>query len=130
MQSARLPLFLVSSIAVLSAAPLAAQAPPNLTSSSVALGTLSPTTLDVGDVNGDGVRDLIVCGKTTTLPGAIGLLLGDGLGGFFPPTVLSLSTAVAAAATGDLNGDGKIDLVAALDPVTAAGSLQPLLGNG
>jgi uncharacterized protein (TIGR03437 family) len=61
-----------------------------------------------GDFNGDGKLDLIVGYGTGTLA----LLLGDGAGGFKPPTVLAtFSGGIAVRLAADMNRDGKLDLL-------------------
>ena len=67
-----------------------------------------PISVAVGDFNGDGNLDLAVGNNG----GTIGVLMGNGSGGFGTATTLStgsdlLDTVVAA----DLNGDGRPDLI-------------------
>ena len=60
----------------------------------------------LADLNRDGALDIAV------KPG-LNVLLGDGKGGFCAPRFFSASPITSGGiATGDLNGDGKIDLVA------------------
>src|SRR5262249_40237819 len=71
----------------------------------------------VGDYNGDGNPDLLVfspdafsssCSFTSD---RYAVLYGDGRGGFSPPATFTLAQRPSAFETGDLNGDGKTDLV-------------------
>jgi hypothetical protein len=77
----------------------------------------NPEGVAVGDFNGDGNLDIV----TANGDGTITVLPGKGNGTFRPPETLMLPNVVAnqfaqfprarAIAVGDLNGDGKLDLV-------------------
>ena len=97
--------------------------------SAVDPGAVNPTNLQIlgsGDINGDGVPDLIASDSTQFNAGAAPLddivsLLSDGKGGFKEVTAISAATLNASgfAANGlavyptvvDLNGDGRADLL-------------------
>ena len=68
---------------------------------------LKPGTLVVGDWNADGKPDLASPGS-----GNIQLLIGTGAGNFVAGSSASIETGSFVVAAGDLNGDGKADLVA------------------
>jgi hypothetical protein len=72
---------------------------------------LSPLSLTVGDVNGDGNTDVIVTANSST----VGILLGIGTGALLGTATYSTGTGTQpwGVALGDINGDGKPDLVTA-----------------
>jgi len=93
-----------------------------------------------GDLNGDGKPDLIVAFNNSdqTQPGGVAVLLGKGDGTFQAPVNIMLpgplvqqatgSTASAALTLGDLNGDGKLDVVTAFQG--SPNQVAVLLGDG
>ena len=97
----------------------------------------SPTSVAVGDFNGDGVLDLAVTVARSTIarpvaPASILVFLGKGDGTFLAP-VSSNSPVVSiwSLVTGDFNKDGKADVAA----INSSGSLAPdqvlvFLGQG
>ncbi|MFZ5439370.1 MAG: FG-GAP repeat domain-containing protein, partial [Myxococcota bacterium] len=85
-------------------------------------GSLAPTGITAGDVDGDGLLDLVVTGVT------VSVLFGDGDGGF--SQTVNVSTAVAARSVlADVDGDGTTDIVTSQSNVNSAG-LATLLNRG
>src|SRR5207244_3448442 len=90
-----------------------------------------PTSVVVGDFNGDGKQDIAV----GTQGGKIDVFLGNGNGTFQAPKVfnLGINNSIGSLVAGDFNHDGKLDLAAAsvlLSGQTQTGQVTVLLGNG
>jgi hypothetical protein len=81
-----------------------------------------PSTVSLGDVNGDGQLDGIFLES-----GTISVTLGNGEGSFQEQQHYAVGSSPASASLGDINGDEHLDLM-----VTNLGSddLSVLLGNG
>jgi hypothetical protein len=91
-------------------------------------GGAVPSGVIVGDFNGDGNADLAVANdSSTTAPGGVRLLFGNGKGAFQTTTDFATGAGPIAVAWADVNGDGKLDLITAN---SAAGTVSVLLGNG
>jgi hypothetical protein len=88
-----------------------------------AVGTY-PTCVAIGDLNGDGKRDLVA---TNSVSNTISVLLANGLGGFGAHTDFAVGGNPRCVAMGDFNGDGKRDVAVAN---AAANSVSVLLGDG
>jgi hypothetical protein len=90
-----------------------------------------PTWIATGDFDGDGKLDLAVayhgCASATACPGGIAIFLGKGDGSFKNSVTYETGDDPRYVAIGDLNGDGKLDLV-----VTnySGNTVSILLGNG
>jgi hypothetical protein len=96
-------------------------------------GCCDSLSVAAADVNNDGKRDLLVANACTivqfacTSSGTVGVLLGNGDGTFQAAVTYGTGGHLASSvAVGDVNGDGKPDVVVAnQDP-----SVSVLLGNG
>ncbi len=86
---------------------------------------VDPTSLTVGDFNGDGIPDLLVVGRYVLVS------LGNG-DGTFRPGFIPNTGPVYSVAVGDFNGDGKLDfVVSGFDAATNTQRLFTVyLGNG
>jgi hypothetical protein len=62
--------------------------------------------LQVSDLNGDGIPDLVFC-----TPNQIGVILSKGKGSFEPPVFINVENPQFTFAIADLNADGKPDLL-------------------
>jgi hypothetical protein len=95
------------------------------TQTTYAAGANVPTYVRYIDVNADGFPDLVVAEKTGK---KVSVLLGNGNGTFQAALLNTAGNSPRAVAVGDLNGDGKMDLVVANGNVD--NNIGVLLGNG
>ena len=93
--------------------------------------------LAVGDFNGDGKLDVAIANPSTpgNMDGTVAVLLGHGDGTFGPAQSVPISYGAGIGpffvTTADLNGDGKLDLVALTGVSgTYSGGVAVLAGNG
>jgi uncharacterized protein (TIGR03437 family) len=84
----------------------------------------TPVAVFTADLNGDGKVDLVVANQDFNV-GAVSVLLGNGDGTFQAPQQYKGGPSATAAAIGDFDGDGKLDL-ASVDN----NGLNVFLGNG
>jgi hypothetical protein len=96
-------------------------------------GGTGASSVAIADVNGDGRLDLLVAniGGEDNGDGSVAVLLGNGDGTFQPAVPYSAGGSDAiSVAVGDVNGDGKPDLVVGVGTGQGEGMLSVLLGNG
>ena len=86
-----------------------------------------PTSVAIGDFNGDGKADLAVKNENS---GNVSILLGNGDGTFAAAVNFAVGTEPWSVAVGDFNGDGKADLAVADAGSDGGDSVSILLGNG
>ena len=96
-----------------------------------AFGTgADPTSIAIGDVNGDGYANLAVGNNDG---GTVSVLEGDGLGWFAAKTDFAAGPGASSVALADLNGDARLDLAVTNRDAprfpscwaTATGALRP-----
>ena len=91
-----------------------------------------------GDLNGDGIADLVLadqCATNNCTAGSVSVLLGNGDGTFSTAVSYDAGGANAfAVSVGDVNGDGKVDVIVASNCLSnsdcSTGSLSVLMSNG
>jgi len=86
-----------------------------------------PISLVVGDFNGDDIPDLAVGSSNTNTLNYVTVLLGKGDGTFQTAQDFLVGSGPASVALGDLNSDGRLDLVTAN---FTGNNVSVLLGNG
>ena len=90
--------------------------------------TYDPVMLATGDVNGDGIPDIVYADGTG--PYALHVLLGNGNGTFTHKTDIDLPTGTGPIINlADVTHDGIIDIIVG-GPGTTAGEVAVLVGNG
>ena len=77
-----------------------------------------PNDLALADFNGDGKLDVVTCNDGDTVT----VWLGDGRAGFAPAPGPPLRAAAHLVAAGDVNGDGRDDIITGAGPGTTGGS--------
>ena len=91
-----------------------------------------PDSLTFGDFNRDGKLDLITAnGNGWNQPGTLSLLLGRGDGSFEAAANISVERGPRGIVAADFNGDGKLDVAAAISGGwTETNRVNVLLGRG
>jgi hypothetical protein len=90
----------------------------------------APSSVAVGDFDGDGRSDLVVADFQLNSPGKLSVLLGNGDGTFqAAQSIAAGDAAVSFVAVGDFNADGKLDLVV-INDAAPDGAVAVLLGRG
>ncbi len=84
-----------------------------------------PRGVTIADVSKDGRPDLVVTQSKVSNVGEVAVLIGNGTGGFGPPTVTHTGPVPVAAAAGDFNRDTNVDVVV----VSHTGNVLSLLQN-
>jgi hypothetical protein len=85
-----------------------------------------PVSVAVGDLNEDGIPDLVVASRN---PNSVSVLLGLGGGKFAPPTNY-LASGGWAVVLGDFNRDGHLDVATANGLNGSTAGVEILLGDG
>jgi hypothetical protein len=83
--------------------------------------------LTMGDFDGDGHADLLIYSDPAAISSAY-VYYGDGTGHFPQSITLSLPEGYAAFSGGDVNTDGKMDVIA-VDPTVSANRIYVFYGN-
>ena len=81
----------------------------------------------LGDVNADGKLDVVTANRMSGMSGSVSVLLGNGDGSFAEHADFAVGSGPSSMALGDLNGDGRLDVVTGN---AMSDSVSVLLGKG
>jgi hypothetical protein len=101
-----------------------AQNGPFINLSAITVGK-GPTGVAVGDLNGDGIPDIVT---TNSADGTVSIILGNGDGSYGTPKTLATNAGPGAIVIADFNGDGNRDLI--VGTTSGNSTVQIFLGNG
>lgn len=92
---------------------------------------ITPYALAVGDVDGNGTPDLVSITSDNASSTTVSILLGDGHGNFQQPVSQQTFAGIypGPAYLSDLDGDGKLDLVLAMEQPSGVGGTLVWLKN-
>jgi hypothetical protein len=93
-------------------------------------GGYNPYTLVAADFNGDDNLDVAVTNANDALVNSVSVFLGNGNGTLKPLVAYDVGQSPYFIATGDLNGDGTLDLMVLNTGCCPSPSLSVLYGNG
>ena len=89
---------------------------------------INPFGIVAADFNGDGSLDVAVTNNNDALTNSVSIFLGNGDGTFKPYVQYAVGQSPTMIATGDMDGDGKLDLMVMNDSPIGA-SVSVLFGN-
>jgi FG-GAP-like repeat/HYDIN/CFA65/VesB-like, Ig-like domain/Cep192 domain 4 len=90
---------------------------------------INPAQLVAADFDGDGNLDVAVVNENDALVNTVSVFLGNGDGTFKPLVQYDVGSSPYPIALGDLDGDGRLDLIV-LNASFSAPTLSVLYGNG
>jgi hypothetical protein len=90
----------------------------------------NPVSVALADLNGDGRLDIVTASAKSYANGRVSVLLATSDGKFSTHVDYTAGLATSAVAVGDVNNDGKLDIVAANEGADGGWSMSIFLGKG